>query len=152
MTLIEVLMYIGLFALMMSSVFPLFSNINLWESDAKKLNNATNEYVFLREKIRSLTKLSNQVLIPLQGATSTNFRFDTENIGIENLEQAAANQPVLTNEEAGEQTALTSTDTPIDALQFFQSQNQYGAFQRLSFETNVNGYDFGTTTFIFRDE
>lgn len=152
LTLIETILYITLFSGIMLLAMPLLANIFTGQFSSAKLSDAIDTAMFVQEKIRYYTKLSNEVTAPISGHTAQDFSFDTENLGDEHVFANYTNDLRILNDEAGLELPLTGSSTKIQNLDFYQPSRLSNEFQRLEFSADVNGYNFGTATYFFRDE
>lgn len=147
LTLIETVLYIALLAVLIVVVMPLFFEWHSLEAKQNTQNTATRDYLFLDGKMRFFMQKSTRLITPRRGEYSDVLSFDTENEGIMTIRKT--DQLILDYEE-GDDKPLFSTSTLISRVSFYRPDSP--GPERLLFSTVINNFDFGTSSYAFRDE
>lgn len=149
LTLIETLLYMALLSVLTVTALPLLADLNSWQSEQNVYGNATRDFLFLEAKLRFLTQRATRVIRPERGEYSDSFSFDTENIGIITLK--LENGLILDYEEEGVESApLIATSTLVEGVTFYRPPT--ATFETITFSAVINGLNFGSTTYFFRNE
>lgn len=149
LTLIETLLYIALLSVLTVTALPLLADLNSWQSEQNVYGDATRDFLFLEVKVRFFAQMATRVIRPEIGEYSDVFSFDTENLGIITLK--LENGLILDYEEGGvESVPLFATSTLIESLTFYRPSTVN--FETIVFSAVINGFNFGTTTYLFRNE
>lgn len=149
LTLVETLLYMALLSVLTVTALPLLADLNSWQSEQNVYDNATRDFLFLEAKLRFLTQRATRVIRPERGEYSNIFSFDTENMGIITLK--LGNGLILDYEEGGvESVLLFATSTSVEDLTFYRPPTEN--FETITFGVVINGLNFGSTTYFFRNE
>ncbi len=148
-TLLEVVLYMALVAVLIGSALPFFTSLQRAQSKQEQAARVAEEYLFLDARIRDFVKNATAVVEPRPGEYGDRLIFDTENRGRFTLE-SRVHELVLVSEEENTITKLSATGTRIAELGFYQPQSM--GPQRLLANVVINDQMFGTSTIIFRNE
>ena len=149
LTLIETLLYIALLSVLTVTALPLLVDLNSWQSEQNVYGDATRDFLFLEAKVRFLTQRATRIIRPGAGEYSNTLSFDTENVGIITLK--SENGLILDYEEEGvESVPLFATSTLVESMAFYRPST--ANFEMIMFSAVIRGFNFGTTTYLFRNE
>lgn len=147
LTLIETVLYIALLSILIMTALPVLANLSIYSSDQKLQNNTARDFLFLTSKVRLFSKISIGIVTPAPGEYSRVFSFDTENEG--RLTLRLDDVPVVFYEDENEIRKLFATTTHVDSLTFYRPTDN---LEKLLLGVVINGIDFGTSTYIYRNE
>jgi len=130
-TLIETVIYFTLFSGLMSLVLPILIELDRFQIKQQHTAESINVYMYVDEHVRGLVRTASEIVEPESGEIS--------------------NRLVVRNSEGQEiyfePQDEFSTSTKMSELRFSRSFT-FG-FETIEFATEINGINFGTTTYVF---
>lgn len=143
-TLVEIVVYLSLFSMVFVLTMPIFVEQNYWRAEVESGNDSLLDYIFIKSVIESAIKDSEIVFEPDSNELS-------EMLSVE-IDGGRAlfflRDGSLLREIDGVEILLHSTSTRVDGLNFFITENS--GFESLLMNIEINGTDFGTTSFLLK--